>query len=62
HPIKLYYTKGDKIVPYENSIAVYEAFGSNKVTLEKSEQDVDHFTGCILWMLKVLQTSIHNGW
>jgi hypothetical protein len=57
HPARLYYSEADKVVPYENSIAVYDAFGAGKVKLEKG-LSMDHGTACALWMLEVLSSAL----
>lgn len=53
HPIKIFYSKGDRTVPYENSVAVYDAFGSDVVTVIETPDPVDHFMTCGLWMVKL---------
>ena len=53
HPIKIFYSKGDRTVPYENSVAVYDAFGSDVVTVVETPDPVDHFMTCGLWMVKL---------
>jgi hypothetical protein len=55
-PIRLYYSTADTTVPYENAIAVSEAFGDDDVTLEKG-MGVNHTMCCALWMLNVLKES-----
>lgn len=52
HRIRLFYSSGDRTVPYENSIAMKEAFG-DKVDATELEEPVDHFEACTLWMIKV---------
>lgn len=52
HPIKLYYSAGDKVVPYENSLAVKEAFG-DKVTAFETEEPLGHVEASMMWMVKV---------
>lgn len=54
HPIKLFYGKGDRIVPYENSILVHETFGSDKVSLIEADETLDHQAVTVMWMLSVL--------
>ena len=54
HPIILFYGKGDRIVPYENSISVYETFGPDKVTLVEVDDAIDHQMVTVMWMLRVL--------
>ena len=51
HPIKLYYSKGDKVVPYQNSIAVQEAFGYDMVTVTPFSDDMSHHEVCAAWMV-----------
>lgn len=58
-PIRLYYSTADTTVPYENAIAVSEAFGDDDVTLEKG-MGVNHTMCCALWMLNVLMESYSN--
>lgn len=58
HPIKLFYGKGDRVVPYENSISVYEAFGSEKVTLIEADETSDHQAITVMWMLNVFLSGI----
>lgn len=58
HPIKLFYGKGDRVVPYENSISVQEAFGSEKVTLIEADETLDHQAITVMWMLNVLLNGI----
>lgn len=57
HPIRLYYSEVDKVVPCDNALAVYEAFGEEKVTLVKGLQ-MDHGSSCAMWMLDVLTSGI----
>ena len=54
HPIKIFYSRGDRTVPFENSVAVYDAFGSDLVTVTETPDPIDHFMTCGLWMAKVL--------
>lgn len=54
HPIKLFYGTGDRVVPYENSVSVYEAFGPEKVTLNATEEPIDHQMITVMWMLNVI--------
>ena len=58
HPIKLFYGKGDRVVPYENSTSVQEAFGSEKVTLVGTDETLDHQAITVMWMLSVLLSGI----
>ncbi|MBR5299995.1 MAG: hypothetical protein IKU36_07075 [Bacteroidales bacterium] len=57
HPIKLYYSEIDKVVPHENALDVLDAFGSKYVKLVKS-MPLDHGTCCALWMLDVMNTMV----
>lgn len=52
-PMKLYYSEADKVVPCDNALAVYDAFGGDKVTLVKG-LPLEHGTCCALWMLDVI--------
>ena len=54
HSVKLFYSQGDRTVPFENSVAVYDAFGPDVVTFTETDETLDHFTACGLWMVKVL--------
>lgn len=56
HPMKLHYSPYDAVVPYENSLAILEAFGGDKVTLKESTLPVDHATTCSLWMVELFTT------
>lgn len=58
HPIKLYHSKGDDVVPYENSEALYSAFGGNMVTLFKSSDTDGHSLSCAKWMLTLFMSGI----
>lgn len=53
HPMKLHYSLLDMVVPHENSLALFEAFGENIVTLEQSSIPADHTTTCSLWMVEL---------
>lgn len=53
HPMKLHYSPYDAVVPQENSLAIFEAFGSDIVILQKSVLPVDHATTCSLWMVEL---------
>ena len=52
HPIKLYYSTADEVVPYENSLAVKEAFG-DKVTTFEADAPLGHVEATLMWMIKV---------
>ena len=56
HPMKLHYSPFDAVVPQENSHAILEAFGTEKVTLQESSLPVDHATTCSLWMVDLFGT------
>ena len=56
HPMKLHYSPFDAVVPQENTLAIFEAFGADIVTLQKSELPVDHATTCSLWMVDLFST------
>jgi hypothetical protein len=56
HHMKLHYSPYDAVVPYENSLAILEAFGGDKVTLQESSLPVDHTTTCSLWMVELFST------
>ena len=53
HPIKLYYSEVDTVVPADNAFAVRDAFGTGKVTLVKG-LPLEHSLSCVFWMLDVL--------
>ena len=53
HPIKLYHSSADVVVPYENSLAVKEAFGTN-VTITRDIMNSDHVTSTAMWMLTLM--------
>lgn len=53
HPMKLHYSPLDAVVPQENSLAIFEAFGEDVVTLEQSSIPADHTTTCSLWMVEL---------
>lgn len=55
-PVRLYYSASDSVVPAENTVAVLEAFGEDKVTLVKG-LSMDHVVSCALWMLDVMKTN-----
>lgn len=57
HPVKLYYSETDSVVPFENSMAVRDAFGEGLVTLSKG-LSFEHEISCALWMLDVMTQSI----
>ncbi|MBR4967582.1 MAG: hypothetical protein IKY19_05055 [Bacteroidaceae bacterium] len=54
HPMKLHYSLQDKVVPHENSQALFDAFGEDIVTLEQSQLPTDHTTTCSMWMINLL--------
>lgn len=54
HPIELFYSELDEIVPYENAMAVYNAFGDEFVKLTRSLIQTDHSIACALWMLDLI--------
>ena len=56
HPMKLHYSPYDAVVPQENSLAIFEAFGADVVTLQESALPVDHATTCSLWMVELFGT------
>ena len=56
HPIKLYCSDADSIVPAENSLAVLDAFGEDNVTLE-NVLFMDHILCCALWMLDIMNNN-----
>ena len=56
HPMKLHYSPFDAVVPQENSLAIFEAFGADVVTLQESTLPVDHATTCSLWMVELFST------
>ena len=56
NPIRLYYSEADKTVPCDNAIAVLDAFGDDRVTLEKGPS-FRHSISCAMWMLKLLGES-----
>lgn len=51
HPMKIHYSPLDMVVPQENSLALYNAFGDNIVTIEQAAIPADHTTTCSLWMV-----------
>ena len=55
-PMKLYFSYSDSVVPAENTLAVFDAFGESKVTLEPSLL-MDHTLNCVYWMLDVMSHS-----
>ena len=55
--MKLYYSASDEVVPHENALDAFEAFGADKVTLTKG-LSVNHGTCCALWMLDVMNTMV----
>lgn len=52
HPIKLYYSTADEVVPYENSLSVKEAFG-DKVTAIEAEAPLGHVEATLMWMIQI---------
>ena len=52
HPIKLYYSAADEVVPYENSLSVKEAFG-DKVTAIETEAPLGHVEATLMWMMQI---------
>lgn len=54
YPIKLYYSAGDRVVPYSNSLELQKALGSSKVTLYPYKSDFGHKDACTTWMLGLL--------
>lgn len=50
HPIKLYYSTADDVVPYENSLSVKEAFG-DKVTAIEADAPLGHVEATLMWMM-----------
>lgn len=57
-PIKLFYSKGDRIVTYNNSLAVLEAFGTDKVSVVEMTELAEHQQCCMSWMIKVMMEGI----
>lgn len=57
HHMKLYYSTSDEVVPHENALDAFEAFGADKVTLTKG-LPMNHGTCCALWMLDVMNTMV----
>lgn len=55
-PVKLYCSDADSVVPVENSQAVLEAFGEDKVSIQNNAF-MDHTLCCALWMLDVLSNN-----
>ena len=63
HSINLYYSKGDRVVPYENSMALIDSFGASKnVSGEENAAGLDHTAACAMWMAKLLASSAQNGY
>ncbi|MCR4602532.1 MAG: hypothetical protein K5683_03215 [Prevotella sp.] len=50
HQIKLYHSKGDEVVPYENATAVVEAFGTDKVDLATATFKLGHLASCFMFL------------
>lgn len=57
HPIKIYHSKEDNVVPYQNAEAVKTAFGSS-ATLQFAPENSTHTQSCAMWMLLVLMGGI----
>ena len=55
-PVRLYYSEIDQTVPFDNAIAVRDAFGDEIVTLDKGPS-FSHSISCAMWMLKLLGES-----
>ncbi len=53
-PIKLFYSKGDRVVPYHNSIAVQQAFGYEIVTVTPFAETMSHHDACAAWMVSMV--------
>lgn len=56
HPVKLYYSTFDKVVPPENSQAVMDAFGDEIVTLVEG-LPFDHVMNCAFWMIDIMNNN-----
>ena len=54
YPIKLYYSPGDRVVSYWNSIELQKALGNSKVTLFPYKSDLSHTDACTSWMIGLL--------
>jgi len=50
HTIRLYHSKGDEVVPYENATAVVEAFGKGKVDLDTATFRLGHLASCVMFL------------
>ena len=50
-PVKLYHSKGDRVVPFENAMDALSAFGT-MATLQTTEND-GHVASCAMWMFSI---------
>lgn len=55
HPIYLYHSPCDRVVPCANADALLSSMGTELVTLNKSRQDEGHTESCVKWMLTQLK-------
>ena len=55
HPIYLYHSPYDRVVPCANADALLSSMGTELVTLNKSRQDEGHTESCVKWMLTQLK-------
>lgn len=58
HPIKLYHSSSDKVVPFANAEALMASFGNDKVTLVKSAEGDSHVASCAKWMLMLFANGL----
>lgn len=56
HPVKLYYSTSDQVVPPENSQAVMDAFGDDIVTLVEG-LPLNHVLNCAFWMIDIMNNN-----
>lgn len=56
HPIKLYCSDMDSVVPPENAQSVEDAFGDEVVTVVKA-LPFDHVLHCALWMIDIMNNN-----
>ena len=56
HPVKLYHSKGDRVVPFENAQEALAAFGKN-ATLQVVENE-GHVSSCTMWMFSLFLAGV----
>lgn len=58
HPIMLYHSMMDSVVPFSNALALQNAYGKEKVTIIKDKDNNKHGMSCATWMLSLFVNGI----